>query len=868
MTNKRQRRSHVADAEQMPAGGNLHYSWSRQFQPEGRADINVFSTNTGTIEHVESLLAVTAGDYPDIKTAPGYFCPRCVNTESRKGKGSANPGMFWRDGDSIADQSIYGFDFDFKLSSGEMHPEAHTYVDIIRDALEEADCWWALYTTASHTEEWPRIRVVLATDKPADGDDQMLLVRASLLDRFFRGIPVDSATFTPAQVMYRAPYGSQVEFSTNKNPLRLAGILRHARQAEVVPPKAARRRNVQLTIADDLAAIFTPFMQSLLTLPGASADAGSVTLPATKQHGAQYSGGNHDTSLRFSPPGAGFSQFNVTFVHDTDKTATAKMTHTDRLKYACEAAGADFELLADLMANYHQQRNSDVSRDSDVTSTEELAEGVGKAPRNSGLLPVALEPMPVIPPPDEDAISRFAETLYREPEVEECDEDSLADLRDQAMAKALTAAENILTHKWFQECFVFIAKGSEICDITEPPNIVSPYRMVDFRNTMAPFQFPVVSDKGKVTMHEFSESWRTSKNRQTVRGTVFEPGKARITDIGGIPMLNTYFIAPFKMTTETALLDEFMKIVDRTHPIPKEKEIFLDWLAFSFRYPQQKILWAYTNISEARGSGRGLLANAVSNLLGHNNVKPAKLKLVASGGFDDYAWQSLVTIIEEGDSDDTGKRIKVDGHWNDIITSQRSMLNLKYAGQVNANLYNNFMIFLNHYSLILDKADRRIQAITGAPKDVPPLSAEWVAEYAEMFSSCKEFRDQLASFLWTRDLSDFDYGHCDRSLPAREKLLAASETPADEIADDIISSLPGNVIHSKGLQRLVALKCANQKLVDEKTVYFVVRSKATLQGHVVNLNGTTHRCFVYGDPKESYAADLALNMQKLQGINI
>lgn len=864
---KRMRRSQVAAAEPMPAGGQLCYSWSRQFQPEGRADINVFSTSTGTLEHVEHLLAPATGDYPDVKTAPGYFCPRCVNTDSRKGKGTAAPGMFWRDGNSIADQSIYGFDFDFKQPDGTMHPEAHTYVDIIRDALADSGVWWALYTTASHTEEWPRIRVVMATDKPASGDEQMLLVRASILDRFFRGIPVDQAVFTPAQVMYRAPQGSVVEYSDIKTPLRLAGILRHARQAEVVPPKAARRIDKTLTIADDLAAIFTPFMEHLLTLPGARPDAGAVTMPATRAHGTAYSSGNHDTSLRFSPPGAGFSQFNVTFVHDTDKAATAKMTHTQRLQYACDAAGADFDVLEPLLSNYHHARNSAGGVDSDAVSTvDDLFNGVGKPPRNSGLLPVALEPIPVIPPPDEDAISRFAETLYREPEVEDCDEDTLADLRDKAMAAAVAKAENILTHKWFQECFVFIAAGSEIFDVTEPPNLVKPYRMVDFRNTMAPFQFPVVNDKGKVTMHEYSESWRTSKNRQTVRGTVFEPGKPRITDIGGIPMLNTYYIAPFKMTEETDLLDEFMKIVDRTHPIPKEKEIFLDWLAFSFRYPQQKILWAYTNISEARGSGRGLLANAVSNLLGHNNVKPVKLKDI-SGAFDDYAHQSLVTVIEEGDADETGKRIKVDGHWNDIITSQRSMLNLKYAGQVNANLYNNFMIFLNHYSLIIDKADRRIQAVTGAPKDVKPLAAEWVSRYSNMFAHGKEFRDQLASFLWTRDLSDFDYGHCDRSLPARQKLLDASESPADQIAADIVEHLPSRVIHAKGLLRLVELQCANQKLADVRVVYNIVRGKATKQGHRVNVKGDTYVCYVYDGLEEGYAAELEISLKKLSGIN-
>lgn len=865
MTTKRQRRSIAAASG--PEGGTLAYSWSRQFDPAGRADINVFSTSTGTIEHVEELLQPAAGDYPDAKTAPGYFCPRCVNIKSRKDKGTAEAGMFWRDGDSIADQSIYGFDFDFKLTTGEMHPDAHTYVDIIRDSLDEATCWWALYTTASHTEEWPRIRVVMATDRPATGDEEMLLTRASLLDRFFKGIPVDSATFTAAQVMYRAPQGSQVTFSEHKTPLRLTAVLRHARQNEITPPRTAKKKDTTITIADDLAAIFTPFMEHLLTLPGAHHDAGSVTLRATSSHGRQYSGDNHDTSLRFSPPGAGFTHFNVTFVHDTDKTATAKMSHTQKLQYACEACGADHALLTSLIANYHQARNAGQDTPEDVTAVADLFDGVGAAPRNSGLLPVALEPLPVIPVPDEDAIERFAQTLYVEPDVEDCDKDTLADLRDAAMDKAMASASTILMHKWFQDCFVFIAAGSEIFDVTEPPNVVKPYRMVDFRNTMAPFQFPVVNDKGKVTMHEFSESWRTSKNRRTVRGSVFEPGKPRITDTGGIPMLNTYYIAPFKMTEENDLLNEFMKIVDRTHPIEKEKNIFLDWLAFSFRYPQQKILWAYTNISEARGSGRGLLANAVSNLLGHNNVKPVKLKEVA-GSFDDYAYQSLVNIVEEGDSDEGGRRIKVDGHWNDIITSQRSLLNVKFGSQVNANLYNNFMIFLNHYSLIIDKADRRIQAITGAPKDIKPLLAEWVSRYADMFAHSKTFRDQLASFLWKRDLSDFDYGHCDRTLPAREKLLAASETPADEMAEDIINSLPGNVIHAKGLQRLVSLKCANQKLVDEKTVYMVVRLKATLQGHVVRLNGVSYRCFVYGEPKENYAADLALNMSKLQGINI
>jgi len=860
MTQKRQRRNHSVE---LPTSGNLCYSWSRQFQPEGRADINVYSTNTGTVEHVEQLLTPAIGDYPDIKTAPGYFCPRCVNTDSRKGKGTAAKGMFWRDGDSIADQSIYGFDFDFKQKDGTMHPDAHTYADIIRDSLEDSECWWAVYTTASHTQEWPRLRVVLATDKPADGADQMLLARAALLDRFFKGIPVDSATFTPAQVMYRAPEGSAVVFSSNKSPLRLAAILRHARLNEVEAPKAARKRENNITVADDLAAVFTPFLDVLLSMPGACVDAGSVTMPANEHHGKAYSSGNHDTSLRFSPPGAGFSQFNVTFVHDTDKEATAKMKHTDKLRYACEAAGVEFGLLEPLLANYHQLRNSANGPDCDDMSSpvSDLLDNAGSAPRGSALEPIVLEPLPVIQLPHDEQIERFAQSLYTEPEDDD-DEGTLAAL---AMDAARDKAKTILTHKWFQECFVFVGKNSRVFDLTVPPNQVVELRLPDFRNLMAPFTYTSI-DSGKPKEHSFVDSWIKSTHRQAAHDAVFEPGKPRITEVAGVPHINTFYVAPFKMTDDHDLLDEFMKIVDRTHPIAKEKEIFLDWLAFSFRYPQQKILWAYTNISEARGSGRGLLANAVNNLLGSTNVKPASLKILNADQYHDYAYQSLVSIVEEADTDETGKRIKVDGRWNDIITGTRQLLNLKYGGQVNSNVYNNFMLFLNHYSLIIDKADRRIQAITGAPKDIAPLNSEWVSKYGAVFAHSKEFRDQLASFLWGRDLTDFNYGHCDRSLPAREKLLAASETPADEIADEVIESLPGCVVDSKGLKRMIAMKCANQKLAEEKTVYMVLKMKARLQGHVVSCEGKTYRCYVFGEPKDSYAAELAKNLKKLSGV--
>ena len=861
---KRTRRSQVAAAEPMPAGGQLCYSWSRQFQPEGRADINVFSTSTGTLEHVEHLLAPATGDYPDVKTAPGYFCPRCINTDSRKGKGTANAGMFWRDGYSIADQSIYGFDFDFKQPDGSMHPEAHTYVDIIRDALADSGVWWALYTTASHTEEWPRIRVVMATDKPASGDEQMLLVRAAILDRFFRGIPVDQAVFTPAQVMYRAPQGSVVEYSDIKTPLRLAGILRHARQAEVVPPKAARRIDKSLTIADDLAAIFTPFMEHLLTLPGARPDAGAVTMPATRAHGQAYSSGNHDTSLRFSPPGAGFSQFNVTFVHDTDKAATAKMTHTQRLQYACDAAGADFDVLEPLLSNYHHARNSAGGVDSDVTAPATLLDGAGAAPRGSRLEPIALAPLPVINLPDEDQIDRFAQTLYAPPE----DDDEEGTLAASLFAAAQQKAKTILTHKWFQDCFVFVGKRSRVFDLTVPPNQVVELQLPDFRNLMAPFTFTTLDDKGKVKEHAFVESWMKSLQRQSAHDTVFEPGQPRITELAGVPMVNTFYVPPFTMTKERNLYAEFMKIVDRTHPIPKEKEIFLDWLAFSFRYPQQKILWAYTNISEARGSGRGLLANAVRNLLGNNNVTTASVKHVAADQFHDYAHQSLVTLMEEGDSDETGKRIKIDGVWNDIITGEHKLLNMKYGGQIKANLYNNFMIFLNHYSLIIDKADRRIQAITGAPKDVKQLDPEWAGTYGRVFLTSKEFRNQLASELWTRDLTDFNYNHCDRSLPAREKLIAASTSPADEMAEEIIAMLPGCVITSAALSKLIAYKCANQKIVRDDILLIALKNRAAVLSKNVTYEGKQYRCVLFKNIDKGFSEELALNVKKLAGMGI
>lgn len=400
--------------------------------------------------------------------------------------------------------------------------------------------------------------------------------------------------------------------------------------------------------------------------------------------------------------------------------------------------------------------------------------------------------------------------------------------------------------QYFNQSFVYVSEGSRVANMNYPA-FVNPLGLRDFVTTMAPFQYWGTDDKGKPKKYAFADTWIQSQSRQTAHGFEYAPGQPRIFRKGPLALVNRFYLKPFDYTDEEDLLDDFFWLVDRTHPHQKEGDLFLDWLAFSFRYPQERILWAYVNISEARGSGRGTLLNAIKALLGNHNVTATDVTIIDDDKYHDWMFESLVVAVEEADEKSNGGRVRISGQWNDAITSTHRLLNLKSRPQVKSDIYCNMAMFLNSPSIIIDAEDRRINAVTGAPAGIDPIGKEKASQLSRLFRTT-DFRNQLASWLWRRDLTDFDYTHSDRSLPARSRLLSQSSSVNDEAVEELIAKLPSLVVPVNQIHAAINKVLSESKILKPDAVVKILQAKAFDKKTVTSKEHGSVKCYLFDDP--------------------
>lgn len=317
----------------------LSYSWSRRNARAEKKDINVRTTHTATLDDLKELIqpldAVRDGINP--KTAPGYITAACDSTHSTvkdPETGEFKParrGFFYRCDASVSNSSLAYLDFD--SATPEEYREAVRLVKRSRVAM-------CLYTTASHTDESPRFRVVMPLSRPVAGGD-IIRVRHGLLEHFFKGMGADRSGFTMSQPMYLPPVGSQVIWSRRND------LIDPDRLLEGIPDYEVSSAS-DYQIPEELRTAFTDAFEALAFEYGGILTPRGLKMPATPEHAENYSDPTprpDDFLLCF--PREGYEAPNVTMIHDTDITATEGMSPKEVWKYACDATGLPFSEVAE-----------------------------------------------------------------------------------------------------------------------------------------------------------------------------------------------------------------------------------------------------------------------------------------------------------------------------------------------------------------------------------------------------------------------------------------------------------------------------------------------------------------------------------------
>ena len=317
----------------------LSYSWSRRNARAEKKDINVRTTHTATLDDLKELIqpldAVRDGINP--KTAPGYITAACDSTHSTvkdPETGEFKParrGFFYRCDASVSNSSLAYLDFD--SATPEEYREAVRLVKRSRVAM-------CLYTTASHTDESPRFRVVMPLSRPVAGGD-IIRVRHGLLEHFFKGMGADRSGFTMSQPMYLPPVGSQVIWSRRND------LIDPDRLLEGIPDYEVSSAS-DYQIPEELRTAFTDAFEALAFEYGGILTPRGLKMPATPEHAENYSDPTprpDDFLLCF--PREGYEAPNVTMIRDTDITATEGMSPIEVWKYACDATGMSFSVVAE-----------------------------------------------------------------------------------------------------------------------------------------------------------------------------------------------------------------------------------------------------------------------------------------------------------------------------------------------------------------------------------------------------------------------------------------------------------------------------------------------------------------------------------------
>lgn len=317
----------------------LSYSWSRRNARAEKKDINVRTTHTATLDDLKELIQPLDAvlDVINPKTAPGYITAACDSTHSTVKDPEtgdfkqARKGFFYRCDASVSKSSLAYLDFD--SATPEEYQEAVRLVKRSRLAM-------CLYTTASHTDESPRFRVVMPMARPVEGGD-IIRVRHGLLEHFFKGMGADRSGFTLSQPMYLPPVGSQVIWSRRNDLIDPDELL------EGIPAVDVSSAS-DYQIPEELRTAFTDAFEALAFEYGGIMTPRGLKMPATPEHAEKYSDPTprpDDFLLCF--PREGYEAPNVTMIHDTDITATEGMSPKEVWKYACEATGLPFSEVAE-----------------------------------------------------------------------------------------------------------------------------------------------------------------------------------------------------------------------------------------------------------------------------------------------------------------------------------------------------------------------------------------------------------------------------------------------------------------------------------------------------------------------------------------
>jgi len=387
------------------------------------------------------------------------------------------------------------------------------------------------------------------------------------------------------------------------------------------------------------------------------------------------------------------------------------------------------------------------------------------------------------------------------------------------------------------ERFVYIEDGQQVVDLKQPQH---PKLLADFKSAMKSSK-TTVEVKGefnrdgtpKTKSCETTKLWEQSPGRQIAQAVTFKAGGLRVVpDPKGREAINTWNLP--KRSTLGGDASLFLEHVD--YLFGEDSGLFLNWLAHIEQKPGELPQTGWLHISERQGTGRNWLASVLARLWPGYAAVNFDLAGCLRTGFNDRLSSKLIAIVDEINEGANESKWRNAETLKSLLNESQRTINPKF-GRIREE-YNacRFLVFSNHLSaLALSETDRRFNVVLN---ENPPLASEY---YTRLYAALKnpEFIAGVAKLLNSRDLSEFNLGAHAVMNAAKEAVIAANRSEADEILVDVVTRWPSDLIKSSIIGELITGNTGGQ--LTKAHQHALTRRSVRAYGALVKLEGRPTR---------------------------
>lgn len=255
----------------------------------------------------------------------------------------------------------------------------------------------------------------------------------------------------------------------------------------------------------------------------------------------------------------------------------------------------------------------------------------------------------------------------------------------------------------------------------------------------------------------------------------FLPGKGRIFGRGRLRVLNAYVdqrVRPDRSSDASPWIDHLRWLI----PDEQDCERLMDWLAWAYQHPEQKIVWGPI-LYGPPGTGKTSVFDALAECIGRAHVsEPTQAEL--EDKFNDWAFGKLLVKIEElmaGDRYHVAEKLKP------VVANPTLSIRAMYQTGFSVPNMANVCASTNHMqALPIEKGDRRwmlIQCREAAPgerRDHMRKFHEWLGAAGH---------GGIAHWLASRNLDHFNPKNEAPMTKLKRVVVEASKTDLDRAVD-------------------------------------------------------------------------------------